>query len=67
MVNNPAPTEFSEITILPDGRLYVFGLTKPILDLLATVPNRDHRWQQLPRQSPGSADVQAGGKPCNNP
>ena len=37
----------SEITILPDGRLYVFGMTLPLLETLASVPTREGRWQAL--------------------
>jgi hypothetical protein len=37
----------SEITILPDGRVYVFGMTLPLLEALAALPTRDGRWQAL--------------------
>jgi hypothetical protein len=37
----------SEITILPDGRVYVFGMTLPLLEMLASVPTRDGRPQTL--------------------
>jgi hypothetical protein len=37
----------SEITILPDGRVYVFGMTLPLLEVLATVPTQEGRWQAL--------------------
>lgn len=39
--------DFSEITILPDGRVFVFGLTQPLLELLAHLPAQDNRWQSL--------------------
>jgi hypothetical protein len=38
---------WSEITILPDGRVYVFGMTLPLLEVLAALPTRDGRWQSL--------------------
>jgi hypothetical protein len=38
---------WSEITILPDGRVYVFGLTDPLLDVLAALPTREGVWQEL--------------------
>jgi hypothetical protein len=37
----------SEITILPDGRVYVFGMTLPLLETLAALPTREGRWQAL--------------------
>lgn len=37
----------SEITILPDGRVYLFGLTRPLLDVLAALPVRESGWQEL--------------------
>jgi hypothetical protein len=39
--------DFSEITILPDGRVYVFGLTRPLLEVLAGLPTREGCWQAL--------------------
>jgi len=38
---------WSEITILPDGRVYVFGMTLPLLEMLAAVPTRDGHPQAL--------------------
>jgi hypothetical protein len=40
----------SEITILPDGRVYVFGMTLPLLETLAALPTREGRWQCLLEQ-----------------
>lgn len=37
----------SEITILPDGRVYIFGMTLPLLETLAALPTREGRWQAL--------------------
>jgi hypothetical protein len=31
---------FSEITILPDGRVYVFGICREVLDLVNNVSSR---------------------------
>ncbi len=33
----------SEITILPDGRVFAFGITGPIAAVLATIPTADER------------------------
>jgi hypothetical protein len=49
-VDEPDAGEFSEITILPDGRMYVFGLTGPLLDILADLPTREGCWQTLREQ-----------------
>jgi len=38
---------WSEITILPDGRVYVFGMTRPLLETLAALPTRDGHPQAL--------------------
>ena len=40
----------SEITILPDGRVYVFGMTLPLLETLAALPTREGQWQTLLEQ-----------------
>jgi hypothetical protein len=37
----------SEITILPDGRVYVFGATRPVLEVLETLTSQDERVQRL--------------------
>jgi hypothetical protein len=39
----------SEITILPDGRVYLFGLTRPLLDVLAALPVREAGWHDFHR------------------
>jgi hypothetical protein len=50
----------SEITILPDGRVYVFGMTLPLLEVLAALPTREGRWQALLEQLSGhSTDTEA--------
>jgi hypothetical protein len=41
----------SEITILPDGRVYLFGLTRPLLDVLAALPVRESGWLDLHREA----------------
>lgn len=33
----------SEITILPDGRIFAFGITGPIAAVLAAIPTADER------------------------
>ena len=36
----------SEITILPDGRVYVFGLSHEVLEILGSLNDRDDRLRQ---------------------
>jgi hypothetical protein len=31
----------SEFTIQPDGRVHLFGITRPALEVLACIPNQD--------------------------
>ena len=54
---------WSEITILPNGRVYVFGMTLPLLETLAALPTRDRRWQtllaQLRAPVPSAADQES--------
>jgi hypothetical protein len=40
-------TAISEITILPDGRVYVFGLSRQILEVLQSFPTDDARLHRL--------------------
>jgi hypothetical protein len=47
----------SEISILPDGRVYVFGMTRPLLEVLAAVPVRETGWQALLEQMKAAAPV----------
>lgn len=37
----------SEITILPDGRVYFFGMTLPLLEIVAALPTREGQWKAL--------------------
>jgi hypothetical protein len=37
----------SEITILPDGRVFAFGITGPLAAVLATIPTADERTRRL--------------------
>jgi hypothetical protein len=46
-MSEPGESTWSEITILPDGRVYIFGMTLPLLEALAALPTRDGRWQAL--------------------
>ncbi|MBX9581677.1 MAG: hypothetical protein K2X87_15350 [Gemmataceae bacterium] len=47
----------SEITILPDGRVYVFGLTRPLVEVLAALPRQESGWREMEppagREHPG--------------
>jgi hypothetical protein len=45
----------SEITILPDGRVYLFGLTRSLLDVLAALPVRETGWCEFHRRLSESA------------
>jgi hypothetical protein len=49
--DQPAPTvdesAESEITIQPDGRIFAFGITKPLVAVLATIPTSDERTKRL--------------------
>jgi hypothetical protein len=35
------------ITIQPDGRIYAFGITRPLVELLAAIPTNDERTRRL--------------------
>jgi hypothetical protein len=37
----------SEITIQPDGRIFAFGITKPLVAVLAAIPTSDERTRRL--------------------
>ncbi len=40
-------TAISEITILPDGRVYVFGMSLQVLEVLQSLEPNDPRLRQL--------------------
>lgn len=42
-------TAVSEITLLPDGRVYVFGMSRQLLEVLETMGVRDPRVRALLR------------------
>jgi len=47
---NPATVDESaesEITIMPDGRVCAFGITRPVAELLASLPTADERMTRL--------------------
>jgi hypothetical protein len=44
-------TALSEITILPDGRVYVFGMSRQILELLETLLADEPRVRALLEQA----------------
>ena len=48
----PNETNITEITIQPDGRVYVFGLSRPVLEVLATLPAVDPWPRRLLEQLP---------------
>ena len=37
----------TEITIAPDGRIFVFGLSRPVIDILDRLHPNDSRLKQL--------------------
>jgi hypothetical protein len=37
----------SEITIHPDGRVFAFGITKPLATVLGSIPMADSRMKRL--------------------
>lgn len=41
----------SEITIAPDGRIYAFGITRRVVEVLASIPASDDRIARLLRQA----------------
>ena len=43
-------TTMTEITILPDGRLYVFGMSRPVLDILRLLETGNPRLERLEEQ-----------------
>jgi len=44
-------TELSEITIQPDGRVYVFGASLPILQILQSLQPNDARVSAILKQA----------------
>jgi hypothetical protein len=50
-------TDVSEITIQPDGRIYVFGASRQVLELLETLNPVDRKLQRV-------LEVTRRGKPC---
>ena len=49
----------SEITILPDGRIYLFGMTLPLLEMLAALPTRESQWKALLARSQPPSETEA--------
>jgi hypothetical protein len=50
---------WSEITILPDGRIYLFGMTLSLLEMLAALPTREDQWKTLLAHSQASIKSEA--------
>ena len=55
----------SEITIQPDGRVFAFGITKPLAAVLATIPTSDERMTNLLRRICGLNDSTCVHEPPN--
>jgi hypothetical protein len=56
-MNAPDETLMTEITILPDGRLYVFGMSRPVLEILRTLDGDDRRLERLQEQVDSSQPI----------
>jgi hypothetical protein len=51
MDNSESP--WTEITIQPDGRIYVFGLSKVVMEVLSAIPTKEptlrDTWEEVQR------------------
>jgi hypothetical protein len=57
----------TELTILPDGRIYTFGLSRQILDILASLEPRDPSFARLISQVRGlEKGARKNARPCGN-
>jgi hypothetical protein len=48
--SEPEPVDLSAestLTIQPDGRIFAFGITRPLVELLAAIPTADDRARRL--------------------
>jgi hypothetical protein len=54
-------TALTEITILPDGRVYVFGMSQPVLEILGGLRPADPRLRRLLERVRSEATT-AGGR-----
>jgi hypothetical protein len=52
-------TAISEITIFPDGRVYVFGMSRQVLEVLQSFPTGDARLHLLHEQLQRRTDCQS--------
>ena len=61
-------TSVSEITILPDGRIYVFGMSRQVLEVIESFqvddPRIDRLSQHVKELSDPSSAPRAGTNPC---
>jgi hypothetical protein len=48
---NEDESNLTEITLLPDGRVFVFGMSAPVLEILGEIQPRDERLQRLLAES----------------
>ena len=48
----------SMITIQPDGRIYAFGITRGLVEVLAAIPTGDERTRRLLEALTGPPDIQ---------
>jgi hypothetical protein len=51
MIDDIDETNLTEITIQPDGRIYVFGASLPVLQILQQLQPRDPRISAILRQA----------------
>jgi hypothetical protein len=55
-------TNLTEITILPDGRVYVFGLSREVLEVLHALQGDDPRIQGLLERARAAEKAPAEGE-----
>jgi hypothetical protein len=55
----------SEITIQPDGRVFAFGITRPLAAVLATIPTADDRTNRLLERIADLNATPGGRQPVN--
>ena len=66
-MNPDDETTLSEITIMPDGRLYVFGASREVLDVLAELSPGDADLQRRVQHVRTTADRAAAPRECAAP
>ena len=57
IINASDETDVSEITISPDGRLFVFGASKPLMELFAELGWRDADCDSTGRRTRETSEI----------